>query len=56
MPFRSLFTTTAEPGRSIHYRRRWAYTAWGVILLASLGAWGLWERPGPWFPPTWRSG
>jgi hypothetical protein len=45
MPFRSPFTTTAEPGRSIHFRRRWAYTAWGVILLASLGAWGLWERP-----------
>ncbi len=45
MPLRSPFTTTTEPGRSIHYRRRWAYAAWVVLLVSSLGAWMLWERP-----------
>ncbi len=30
---------------SIHYRRRWFYVLWGVLLLASLGALALWETP-----------
>jgi len=31
--------------RSIHYRRRWFYVLWGLLLLLSAGAWFLWERP-----------
>lgn len=34
-----------EP-RSIHYRRRWAYTCWVVLLLLALGALGAWRIPG----------
>jgi hypothetical protein len=30
---------------SIHYRRRWYYVMWCALLLASLGALGLWEIP-----------
>ena len=30
---------------SIHYRRRWYYTLWGCLLLASLTALVLWETP-----------
>lgn len=30
---------------SIHYRRRWYYVLWCVLLLASLGAYGLWQWP-----------
>jgi len=33
-----------EP-RGIHYRRRWFYVLWGVLLLLSAGALALWERP-----------
>lgn len=33
------------PPRSIHYRRRWAYVLWVSLLLLSLGALVLWERP-----------
>ena len=31
--------------RSIHHRRRWFYVLWGVLLMASLTALGLWETP-----------
>lgn len=31
---------------SIHHQRRWYYVLWGTLLLASLVALGLWERPG----------
>ena len=31
--------------RSIHYRRRWFYVLWVVLLLLSAGALALWERP-----------
>lgn len=37
--------STAPPVRSIHYRRRWAYALWVTLLLLSLGALALWERP-----------
>lgn len=31
--------------RGIHYRRRWFYVFWVVLLLLSAGALALWERP-----------
>jgi hypothetical protein len=34
---------TAE--RGIHYRRRWFYALWVTLLLLSLGALALWQRP-----------
>jgi hypothetical protein len=37
--------SAAPPVRSIHYRRRWAYALWVVLLFLSLGALLLWERP-----------
>ena len=31
--------------RGIHYRRRWFYALWVVLLLLSSGALALWQRP-----------
>nr|WP_320133053.1 hypothetical protein [uncultured Holophaga sp.] len=39
--------TLTEAPRSIHYRRRWAYVLWCVLLLAALGALLAWRRPVP---------
>jgi hypothetical protein len=45
LPAGSEHPSTAPAVRSIHYRRRWAYALWVALLLLSLGALVLWERP-----------
>lgn len=45
MAFSLSLTTPPEPGRSIHYRRRYAYGLWVAMLFLSLGALALWEQP-----------